>query len=100
MAFNNTMNEKNALYENLMLNIINNLKIMNEYKATLHSLINVNFKNFMNTDIFNYHILYYDNKLYDAYFTMSSIKNNINKEIILQIIYNEESNNLILFPLF
>tara|TARA_Y100000389_G_scaffold147709_2_gene146653 strand:+ start:4884 stop:6458 length:1575 start_codon:yes stop_codon:yes gene_type:complete len=97
MAFNNTMNEKNALYENLMLNIINNLKIMNEYKATLHSLINVNFKNFMNSDIFNYHILYYDNKLYDTYLTVSSIKNNINKEIILQIIYNEVSNNLILF---
>lgn len=85
------------LHEKSNNEIINNLLIMYKYKNVLNSLIHKEFKNLIINNVNNYNLLYFNDKLYNVYLTMCSIKHNMNKEIILQIIYNNDSNNLTLF---
>ena len=99
---NNNFNDIIEIYntniiENDIIQIINNIK---KYNIELNNYIDNNFKIFINDPydyLTNYFILFFNNKLYNIYLTDCSIKCNKNKEIILQIIYNINTNDLILW---
>lgn len=85
------------IYNEYSSKILISIDNMDENKEQLNLLLDKEFKCFIGLDYKFYNLLYFNNKLYYVYLTICSIKNNINKEIILQIIYNNLANNLILW---
>jgi len=78
-------------------NIHDTVNIMKINKPQLNKFIDEEFKNFVKNNINNYNLLYYNNKLYNVYLTDCSIITNKNKEIILQVIYNNITNDIIIW---
>jgi len=89
-----TIESDDKMFQN---NIHNTINIMKMNKPQLNKFIDEEFKNFVKNNINNYNLLYYNDKLYNVYLTDCSIITNKNKEIILQIIYNNITNDIIIW---
>ena len=98
----NKLLENQNLYNNIKFKTIQDIiKNTNKYRTILNKSIDIDFLNYINDNnhlsLNNYTLLYLNNKLYNIYLTECSIKENKNKEIILQIIYSYNTNDLILW---
>lgn len=93
----NQFEECNAKYKILHDDICDNINNMKKNRKQLNNLIDDEFKIFVDNNINNYNLLYFNDILYYVYLTDCSVKLNKNKEIIIQIIYNNLTNDIILW---